>query len=350
MLIKREEDIVKYLDIKSGKDILTVSKIALGTDYFGTTVSEETAFRMLDMYVDAGGNCIDTARIYASWLTGGDGASERTIGKWLKTRGGRNRVLLSTKGGHPPLAQMNRGRLSRREIEADLDESLKMLGTDVIDLYWLHRDDVSHPVEDILETMSVLAGKGKIRAFGCSNWKTERIEEANRKAGRMNSSGPAGSNAPDVPTASTAPSGFCASQIQWSLASSMPELHGDPTIVCMNEKEYDWYEREKFPVFAFSSQAKGFFARASAKGLGAINKKADARFATPENIVRLERVKEYAARSGLTPSAVALGYITCNPVPAVAIIGCKNEEQLTDSLTASDAELSREDTNWLLRG
>lgn len=335
---------MKYLDIKSGKDILTVSKIALGTDYFGTTVSEETAFRMLDRYVDAGGNCIDTARIYASWLPGGDGASERTIGKWLKTRGGRNRVLLSTKGGHPPLAQMNRGRLSGREIEADLDESLRTLGTDVIDLYWLHRDDVSHPVEDILDTMSVLVGKGKIRAFGCSNWRTERIEEANRKAGLVSSKEPTASNGP------TASGGFCASQIQWSLASSMPELHGDPTIVCMNEKEYDWYEREKFPVFAFSAQAKGFFARASAKGLEAVNKKAAERFATPENIARLERVKEYAARSGLTPSAVALGYITCNPVPAVAIIGCKNEEQLTDSLTASDAELSREDTNWLLRG
>lgn len=357
------EDIMKFLDIVSENNSLHVSGLVLGTDYFGTTVSEETAFRLLDIYTEAGGNCIDTARVYASWLPGGDGASERTIGKWLKTRGCRNQVILSSKGGHPPLEQMSKGRLSRREIEKDLDESLRVLGVNEIDIYWLHRDAASHPVEDIMETMSLFISKGKIRAAGCSNWRTGRIEAANRMtnsaANRVpnsmsNSVQNIGIEGKGSMTGGTAENvvhaAFCASQIQWSLAASNPEVHGDPTIVCMDEMEYSWYEKEQFPVFAFSSQAKGFFARASAMGLEAINQKATSRFCTAENISRLERVKEYSAQSGLTPSAVALGYILCNPVPAVAIIGCKNEEQLLDSLTASDVSLPASVVNWLAGG
>lgn len=321
---------MKYLSIKLPEGYMDISKIALGTDYFGMTVSEETSLRLLDFYSDAGGNCIDTARMYASWLPGGEGVSEKTVGRWLKTRGSRNKVIISTKGGHPALEQMDRGRLSRKEIESDLDESLMTLGVNEIDLYWLHRDDITRPVEDIMDTLSILISKGKVRAVGCSNWRAERIEEANRFA-RHNGLAP-----------------FCASQIQWSLATSTPEAHDDPTIVCMNEKEYAWYLKESFPVFAYSSQAKGFFARASAQGLDAINQKAYTRFCTPENIARLERVKEYASQNGLTHTAAALGYILCNKVPAIAIVGCKKEEQLMDSLTASDVNLPDTAVDWLL--
>ncbi len=323
---------MQHLDIKIPKDSLKISEIVLGTDYFGSTVPETVAFRLLDIFADAGGNCVDTARVYAAWLPGGMGISEKTVGKWMKTRGNRNRMILSTKGGHPPLDQMDRGRLSRRELESDLDESLKALGVDAVDLYWLHRDDLSHPVEDIMETLSIMVSKGKIRAAGCSNWSTERLAEANRAA--LANGFPA----------------FCASQIQWSLATSTPDAHGDLTIVCMNEHEYEWYAKEKFPVFAFSSQAKGFFARAAAKGLEAINQKAYARFRSPENIARLERVREYAGQNGLTPTAAALGYILSNRVPAVAIVGCKNEEQLADTLTAADIRLPEATVDWLFRG
>lgn len=341
---------MKFIDIGNEKNKLHLSKIVLGTDYFGTTVTEETSFRLLDLYTDAGGNCIDTARMYASWLPGGDGASERTIGKWLKARGSRNKVLLSTKGGHPPLERMNCGRLSRKEIESDLDKSLKALGVNEIDLYWLHRDDVSQPVEDIADTMALLIAKGKIRAAGCSNWKTDRIEAANRADSSGCRVGCAVPGPVSNVEASAVHQTFSASQVQWSLATSTPEAHGDPTIVCMDGKEYGWYKKERFPVFAYSSQAKGFFARASALGLDAINKKAYARFCTPENISRLERVKAYAAKTGLTPTAVALGFILCNRVPAAAIIGCKNETQLADSLTAADVSLPEQTVEWLFKG
>ena len=330
---------MKFLDLKNKNDNLHISKIVLGTDYFGTTVPEVTAFRLLDNFIGAGGNCIDTARVYASWLPGGDEASERTIGRWLKSRGSRNNILISTKGGHPPLDEMNTGRLSRKEIEGDLDKSLKTLGIDEVDVYWLHRDDATRPVEDIMETVSMLIAKGKVRAAGCSNWKVGRIEAAN---------GASASGSQTAGTTSHAP--FSASQIQWSLAVSTPEAHSDPTIVCMDENEHSWYEKESLPVFAFSSQAKGFFARASALGLDAINQKSMTRFCTPENIARLERVKEYAVKTGLTPTAIALGYILCNRVPAAAIVGCKNVEQLADSLTAADVQLAPSVVEWLFKG
>lgn len=365
---------MKFLDLKNKNDKLHISKIVLGTDYFGATVPEEKAFRLMDNYIDAGGNCIDTARVYASWLPGGDDASERTIGRWLKSRGNRNNIILSTKGGHPPLDNMNNGRLSRKEIEGDLDRSLKTLGIDEADIYWLHRDDTARPVEDIMETVSMLIAKGKVRAAGCSNWKAERIEAANRAAAANNDTAGADSHASGsriricslgdctsgsndnssvsgrshAGSAGHAP--FSASQLQWSLAVSTPEAHNDSTIVCMNENEYNWYEKECFPVFAYSSQAKGFFARASALGLDAISQKSLARFGTPENIARLERVKEYAAKTGLTPTAVALGYILCNKVPAAAIIGCKNAEQLADSMTAADVGLEPSVVDWLFKG
>lgn len=329
---------MRYLDIKipgSGnicKDVFRVSKIVLGTDHFGTTVSEEDAFRLMDIFQDAGGNCIDTARVYGSWIPGGDGASESTVGKWMKSRKNRNSVILSTKGGHPDLDNMSKGRLSKKEIESDLDESLKVLGTDYIDIYWLHRDDMSRPVDDIMETLHAFISKGKIRAIGCSNWKAGRIEEANRAA------------------AVDGTDAFCASQIQWSLAATTPELLGDPTLVCMDGSEYAWYLDNSFPVFAYSSQAKGFFSKAAVMGAESLSGKASARFALPENFERLDRVTEYANRSGLTPTAVALAYITCNEVPAVAIVGCKKEEHLLDTLSAADVEISAADADWLYKG
>ncbi|NLH96815.1 MAG: aldo/keto reductase [Clostridiaceae bacterium] len=329
---------MRYLDIripgtgKTAGDTLRVSKIVLGTDHFGTTVSEEDALRLMDIFADAGGNCIDTARVYASWIPGGEGASERTVGKWLKSRKNRDRIVLSTKGGHPELDSMTRGRLSRKELESDLDESLRALGVDHIDIYWLHRDDISRPAEDIMETLHTFVKKGKVRAIGCSNWKTGRIEEANRAA------------------AAGGKEAFCASQIQWSLATTTPGLLGDTTLVCMDSNEYGWYLENRFPVFAYSAQAKGFFAKAAAVGVGNLRGKASVRFVSPDNIARLERVKEYAQRSGLSPTAVALAYITCNRVPAAAIVGCKTEEQLLDSLTAADVEIPAADADWLFAG
>jgi hypothetical protein len=119
---------MNYLNIKVPGDELNVSKIVLGTDYFGTSVPQETAFELLDYYVEVGGNCIDTARFYADWMPGGHEASEKTLGAWLKSSQARDKVLISTKGGHPLHERMNESRLSRECIEGDLHKSLTTLG------------------------------------------------------------------------------------------------------------------------------------------------------------------------------------------------------------------------------
>jgi len=323
---------MRMLELQTNNAEFLISKLALGTDYFGTTVSKNMSFRLMDMYTDAGGNCLDTARVYASWLPNGNGASETTIGQWLKEKKNRSKILISTKGGHPPVGRMNEGRLSKKELQFDLEESLKALETDYIDIYWLHRDDIKVPVEEIIEILNEFIASGKIRAIGASNWSSARIQEANKYAKSRNLSQ------------------FMVSQIQWSLATSSPEAHDDKTIICMNENEYSWYNSNHFPVMAFSSQAKGFFTKAVQNGLENLSPKAYSRFYTPENIERLERVKTYAIKNGLTPTQIAIAYITCNAVPAMAIIGCKNEEQLADSLSAGDVNISEADVNWLFMG
>jgi len=323
---------MRMLELQTNNSELLISKLVLGTDYFGTNVSKNMSFRLMDMFADAGGNCLDTARVYACWLPDGNGASEKTIGQWLKEKKNRSKILISTKGGHPPIDHMTEGRLSKKELQFDIEESLKALGTDYIDIYWLHRDDLGVPVEEIIDILNEFISSGKIRAIGASNWSSGRIQEANKYA------------------KSRSLAQFMASQIQWSLATSSPEAHADKTIICMNEGDYSWYNSNHFPVMAFSSQAKGFFTKAIKNGLENLSPKAYNRFNTPENIERLERVKTFAAENGLTPTQTAIAYITCNAVPAMAIIGCKNEEQLADSLSAGNVNISCTDANWLFMG
>lgn len=322
---------MKYLNLQSRTDQLNISKLILGTDYFGSSISYEDSFSMLDYFFEMGGNCVDTARVYAEWLEGGSGASETLIGSWIKSRKYRNQIIISTKGGHPNLKTMKVGRLSKECIISDLEKSLTTLNLDYIDLYLLHRDDLTRPVEDIMESLASIVKSGKVRFIGCSNWTIKRIEAANEYALQHG-----------LPT-------FCTSQIQWSLARSTPEAHKDSTLVCMDDNEYEWYKENSFPVMAFSSQAKGFFAKAAALGLDNINQKAFERFKSPENIIRLKKVLEYSNEHKLTPSAVALGYLLCNKVPTMAILGCKSMDQLKDSLTSIDVNFSSEISDWLYK-
>lgn len=307
-----------------------ISTMVLGTDYYGTAVPKEMVFRLYDTFTEAGGNCIDTARFYADWMPGGHGVSEQLLGEWLKSRQAYRKVLISTKGGHPRMENMEEDRLSRACLESDLNESLRSLGVDQIDIYWLHRDDTQHPVEDIMESLGAIVASGKVRAIGCSNWKTDRIAKANAYA------------------LSHGLPGFSMSQIQWSLAASTPEAHEDLSKVIMNDQEYQWYLERKFPVMVYSSQAKGFFSR-PISGPNAINEKSRAWFCSPQNILRKNRVVEYAAKNGLTPGNVALAYILCNSVPAMALIGCRNVEQLKDSLSAADLIIPEENIESLNR-
>ncbi len=309
-----------------------VSSLILGTDYFGATVSREVSFTLLDRFLDLGGTAVDTARLYASWLPGFADAREKTIGDWMKARGNRSEVFLITKGGAVDKGSTERARLSPEELRYDMTESLKALGTDSVDLYFLHRDDETRPVEEIMPTLHGFVKEGKAKAIGASNWRAARIREANAFAAKEGLTP------------------FTVSEIQWSLARSTPALHQDDSIVCMNEEEYAFYMTGEMPVFAFSSQAKGFFIRSAKGGASSNNQKALSRFGSEENLRRLDRVMELAARKGVSVAEITLGYITSHSFPAAALIGCKNPDQLEESMKASDTVLSEEEIAYLTLG
>jgi aryl-alcohol dehydrogenase-like predicted oxidoreductase len=160
-----------------GRSTLQVSPLALGGNVFGWTADEATSFRLLDAWVDAGMNLIDTADVYSRWVPGHTGGeSETTIGKWLKQSGKRNKVLIATKVGK----DMGDGKigLSRRYIRQAVEASLKRLQTDRIDLYQSHDDDADTPLEESMQAFAELIKEGKVRAIGASNYSAARLKQA----------------------------------------------------------------------------------------------------------------------------------------------------------------------------
>ncbi len=310
---------MNFIRISHIKDIFP---ICLGSDCFGSLVSESDSFAMMDWYAACGGNIIDTARMYAVWIDGMEGKSEETIGKWMKKRNMRNKMIISTKCAHPSLATMDVPRLSLAEIEQDIDKSLRALMTDYIDICFLHRDSNLVPVEEIIYALNRMVKKGKIRTFGCSNWKSDRIIQADAyaKMDKLQS--------------------FVASQIKWSLAKTNPQSIDDTTLVEMDQQEYTFYKDSGMCVFAYAPQAKGFFTTLSLGGKEALSPKALERYMSKENEVAYEKALKIAADMGKSVTAVILSYLMSTPhFPVLPIVGCKNITQLQDSLGAVDLSL-----------
>ncbi len=310
---------------------IMVSSLALGSDSFGTIIDEKTAFSLMDEFCFLGGNTIDTARVYGAHFGGKVGDSEAVIGKWLSQRGRRDDIVISTKCAHPDLAAMNISRLSKKEIEDDVDKSLSALKTDYIDILWLHRDDAGVDADEIIDALDELVKKGKICRFGTSNWRTNRIDEAVKYA---NSSG---KNA------------FCASQIKWAAAKSSPSYKDDPTLVEMTKSEYEYYAKTKMPVFAFASQAKGFFQKYHTGGEGALSPKAKERYLCDENIERCKKLICICEKYGISLSSAILSSIISNTdFDTVAIIGPKNLKQLCDSMQGAQITLDYNEVRTIL--
>ena len=132
---------------------LETASLSLGTVGFGTARSREEAFEQMDLYTDEGGNFLDTALVYGDWACDEAGCSERVIGEWMARKKNRSEIILSTKGCHPPIDDMNVSRVRGRLIHEDVEKSLRNLRTDYIDLYFLHRDDESVCVGELLEAL-----------------------------------------------------------------------------------------------------------------------------------------------------------------------------------------------------
>jgi aryl-alcohol dehydrogenase-like predicted oxidoreductase len=311
---------------------LRPSVIALGALPFGSSLPQETAFALMDAFVAAGGSLIDTALVYGAWLPGGQGLSEQTIGAWITARRGRDRIILSTKGGHPHLTTMESPRLSAAELNGDLDESLHNLRTDHIDLYWVHRDDPTRPVAEILETLQGQAQAGKIRAFGCSNWRVERMQAAQDYAAAHHIDA------------------FAGHQLMWSLAVPNAEGLTDPTMTWMDERMYAYHRASDLPAMAYSAQAQGFFSKLERTPLESLPAALRAVYSNAINLARYSRLKALANELSLPVSVVALAYITSHPFPAYAIAGCSALEQLGDNLLAGDVVLPAAAVTYLESG
>ena len=162
---------------KLGNSGLQVSPLAFGGNVFGWTVDEPTSFLLLDAFVSAGFNFVDTADVYSKWAPGNRGGeSESILGNWLNSRGRRHQVVIATKVG----VEMGPGQkgLSKAYILRAAEESLKRLQTEYIDLYQSHRDDAETPLAETLEAYAQLVKQGKVRAVGASNYPAERLSEA----------------------------------------------------------------------------------------------------------------------------------------------------------------------------
>lgn len=160
-----------------GRSDIHIAPLMFGGNVFGWTADEAMSFRLLDAFVDAGFNAIDTADVYSIWQPGSSGGeSETVIGKWLKARGSRDRVVIATKCGFEMGG--DRKGLSRRWITQAVEDSLRRLQTDRIDLYLAHTDDEGVPQEETLGAFADLVRAGKVRAIGASNFSAERLRAA----------------------------------------------------------------------------------------------------------------------------------------------------------------------------
>lgn len=335
---------MKYTKI----DGINVSQIALGCMKFYSPLSIEDSEYSMDYCLDKGLNLFDTARVYGAWhdVPNAMGLCERVMGDYFTKRGNRDKVVLATKGSHPPFDDMTKNRLTRDDIEFDLNESLKNLKTDYVDVWFLHRD---HPDCDLFELMKALDAQvkaGKIRVLGASNWTVKRIREANAIA-EANGFTP-----------------FKVSQIEWSMAYLEKSHLADPTTVVMDEAELAEYKKGDIALMLFSAQSRGFFQKAiDAGGFEALRQQEieggwyddpnalTRKYDYPCNIERIERVKELCKLYKVDPAAIGLAYLTSQPGFApIPIVGHSKVSQLKESLAHPDLQLTPYQIKEILGG
>jgi aryl-alcohol dehydrogenase-like predicted oxidoreductase len=317
---------MRYIQIPGTE--LKVSAICLGTGGLGSSVSRDDSFALLDSFLEQGGNFLDSAKVYADWLPIERSSSERTIGRWLKARGNRDKVIVSTKGAHPELATMHIPRMSRQEIAADVQASLEHLQVDTIDLYWLHRDDPSRPAGEIVESLNEQVKAGRIRYLGCSNWHAGRIQAAQEYA------------------AAHGLQGFAGDQMMWSYAAIDPARVADKTLVVMEKTLRDYHVSTGMAAIPYSSQAGGLLQKMAAGN----SKKAAPMYQADENKRRLQRAQRLGAELKLSVTQVSLGYLLSQPFPCIPIVGCHTLDQLRDSLSAADVMLTAQQVAFLEEG
>jgi len=302
---------------KLGASQLAIAPIMFGGNVFGWTADEATSFALLDAFVAAGFNAIDTADVYSVWVPGHTGGeSEATIGRWLKARGGRDKVVIATKVGME-MAPDRQG-LKSDYIRASVEASLKRLQTDYIDLYQSHKDDETVPLADTLGTYARLIEEGKVRVIGASNYEAPRLAEA----------------------------------------LAVAKHHNLPRYETL-QPEYNLYDRAKFEgplaelCLAENIGVINYFSLASGFLTGKYRGEAD----LSKSVRGPRRVKAYlddkghrilaamdaiAARTGATPTQIAIAWLLAKPAVTAPIASATSVTQLDELLKAADLKLDAE--------
>ncbi len=306
-----------------GKSGLEVAPLMLGGNVFGWTIDEAKSFEILDVFVSAGLNFIDTADSYSTWVTGHKGGeSEAIIGSWFKRSGKRDQVIIATKVGSE-IPGEGKG-LSKAWIMRQVEESLKRLQTDYIDLYQSHRDDPNTPVEETLEAYAQLIQQGKVRTIGCSNFTAERTKE----------------------------SLSLSRQHEWPRYESL-------------QPHYNLYEREayettleplalqeKMGVIPYYSLASGFLTGKyrSQNDLGKSPRgKGVQKYLNDRGFRILEALDQVAERYQTKQAQVALAWLMARPSITAPIASATSVDQLNDLIAATQLKLSQRDIDVLDR-
>lgn len=285
-------------------------RIGLGTSRLGADGSREEACALLDAFVDHGGTLIDTAAVYSDWIPGERGRSETVIGEWLKLRGNRHRVRISTKGGHPPLDDMHAGRCDPASLRHDVEQSLRRLQTDHIDLYLLHRDDHRIPVADIFGTLGEFVRQGKIGATGVSNWDVGRIAQA-----KMLAAGPS------------------ANQLLGNILCLKMDRPSDDTLRVLNESYYRQAHGENMSLMLFSSQCRGAFLR------GKLGQTVPSDYASAACRTAIGEIAALAGELGVDAGDLVLAFLLHVSPRMIPLIGPHTPAQLAESMRALEFRL-----------
>lgn len=303
-----------------GSTDLEIYPFNIGGNVFGWTVNEQQSFEILDAFIDAGFNFIDTADMYSYWIDGGDGGqSETIIGKWLKARGNRENIVIATKGGG---ATGTQGKdTSKKHILESVEKSLKRLQTDYIDLYYTHYDDEKTPIEETLGAYEELIKAGKIRHIAASNITPERLLESLEAAKKNN-----------LPK-------YQALQPLYNLV----ERKDFETLYAPIVEEYG------LTVFPYSALASGFLTgkyRSEADFGKSVRGQGAAKYMNQKGFSVLEALDKISEKHHTVPAAVALAWLSAQQHVGAPIASATSLEQLEQILSA--ARLVLDDTDLKL--
>jgi aryl-alcohol dehydrogenase-like predicted oxidoreductase len=297
-----------------GSTGLEVFPLCLGGNVFGWTSDEEQSFAVLDAYVAAGGNFIDTANGYSRWVPGHDGGeSERVIGNWLERRGTRDDVIIATKLG-------SEGGLSPDNIRARTEESLERMKTDVVDIMYAHYDDPDTPIEASLAAFGELVQEGRIRHLAASNFTPERLEESLSTAEREG-----------LPT-------YEVLQPEYNLLDRGYESGLGPVA-----------QRHSLATAPYFGLAKGFLT-GKYRGGAKIDSPRAAQMGDYDNDrgwAVVDAVEEIAAGHGVPAAAVALAWLAAQPTVVTPIASARTPEQLQDLLPMAFLQLGDDELQRL---